>query len=151
MFALLPTDGIPAGSVVIVGMDWGGFANPGKADIERIWPGMEVGTWENSPFSNAIIETNRFATAAQIAQPCYDLGARRVLVFRVENPDSGAKDLGTKVLADLNKARDFLFSPFTGGEESAGVFKTAKTVAVTLAVVAGLAGVALIAFHYTGK
>ena len=150
MFALLPADGIPDGAIVIVGMDWGEHKLPTLSDLEALWPDFKVTTFPNVPYSNAIIATNRFITANDLALPARKAGARRVFVFRHEGAPWGEDEtFAKKVEDDLKKAINLITSPFSGDNGAAPVSQ-AKTVAITLGIVAALAGGALLAIHFMG-
>lgn len=154
MFALLPSDGVPENAIVVVGMDWGEHSDPSKADLQAIWPEHHVTTFpvDKVPVSNAIVMVTRFTTVQALMSPLYKYGVKRAVMYRAEHPPpSAGEDLGRRLLSDLERARDFVFGPFTGGDDDGGFFGSAKTVAVTVCVVAGLAGLGLIIFHYAGK
>ena len=149
MFPLLPEDGVPKGAIVAIGMDWGEHSKPSVADLQAIWPEHSVAQMD-IPISNALVAVSRFTTVQALIKPLYGYGAKRVVVYRMELPKSEGEELGKRILADLENARNFLFGPFSGDDEDGGVFSNAKTAAVTVCVVAGLAGLAIIVFSYMG-
>lgn len=156
MFPLLQTDGIPAGAVVVVGMDWpAGIAQPSIGRLREYWPGHDVETFppDRIQISNAVIGVRQYTTAESIARPARLAGASKVLVFRAGKAPESLKAPDLDPLFDEIKryARAFAIPGVILREPTIGepdTWAAPKRLAVMLAIGAGVTGLVLVGLHF---
>jgi len=133
MWYLNDTDAVKDGDIVCLGFDWGEYDKPSEADLQSLWPTFYVKKLDVE-LSCCLIAPNRFITIADLKRPAYAVGAKKVVAIRVDRPKLPIETLGDRVVSDLGKLNDFLFSPVAGGNGEGGAlgFGSAKTIAIVL-------------------
>ena len=159
MIPVLPETGVPAGATLALALEWPDQP-PTLEQLRDIWWRDTVATMPNLPTSNAIIRVDSATTGAKVMLKAKLAGATKVFAFRFERAELPAKPApgfdGAALVEELKHYGRGLLLPGVilkppPEEDEKPFLQSPKKVAIALALVGGLGGLALVSIHFWRK